>query len=85
MSRRRATRLLATAGTVAAAAFGGGAMPASASTPVSPTGSAVLRQAGDGWELLSLDGSVLFEAHGRAARTQCLRQARALGTLRILS
>ncbi len=84
MRRRRMTRMLATAGTVAAAVVGGGATGAAAQ-PAPRTDAAILRQAGDGWTLLAPDGAVLFEAHGRAARDMCLRQARELGTLRILS
>jgi hypothetical protein len=39
--------------------------------------------AGDGWELVTRGGEVVFQARGRDARRACLRCAQAAGTLRL--
>ena len=39
--------------------------------------------AGEGWELVTRGGEVVFQARGRDARRACLRRAQAAGTLRL--
>ena len=40
---------------------------------------------GDGWSLLSSDGSLVYSALGRSARQRCLEFAEAWGVLALLS
>jgi hypothetical protein len=43
----------------------------------------LIRATGDGWSLMSTDGTVVFRGLGLGSRRECLRRARELGALSV--